>query len=109
VVGGTAVTPIKHDSNNTSLPAQITATLAPTVTGVSTFFDVGSNSDEHLVTNHGFPAVMLAEYAFGSVAPYNNDYQNITLGEGEGFAIVQLTDAGAAGVNYNYVIVFEVF
>jgi hypothetical protein len=89
--GGTAQTPIKHDTNNPNLPAQVTASTGPTDTVTDLFRRVLWSADEPAVgtgTNDELeclPANGLlwdAGYADANVDP-------IVLREGQGLSLRQ--------------------
>ncbi|MCW4048047.1 MAG: hypothetical protein NWE99_10905 [Candidatus Bathyarchaeota archaeon] len=88
--GGTSLTPKKMDSQNPSLPAQITVMEAPTgdATKVATLFPVYLSNDEVITTQFG--AVLCNMMPVYPAIP--KECQDIVLREGEGIQVKQITN-----------------
>lgn len=89
---GTGVTPVALDTNNTALPAQITAyTNSASVVDVSLLWPYTVNNDEiGLTSTTSTPALWLANLAIGSDGSTS---QPITLREGQGLALKNITSS----------------
>lgn len=109
--GGTAVTPVKHDTNSTNLPAQVTSSYADTVlpTIDATFRKAIFSSDEPAVGG-------MTTDEFEGIVPFNifwdGGYQDtnvepIVLREGFGVMVYTLATTGGAG-NADIIIEFTV-
>lgn len=100
--GGTAVTCIKHDTNSTALPAQVTAAYGDTTPGTvdATFRRAQFSTDEALVgtlTNNQLQSFMPLNLFWDS--GYNDsNVEPIVLREGFGISVYTPGIASAAGI-----------
>jgi hypothetical protein len=100
--GGIAVTPVKHDTSSTALPAQVTAAYGDTTPGTvdATFRRVQVSTDEQLVGTltsnqlEGFhPINRLWDSGYG-----DSNVEPIVLREGFGISVYTPGVASAAGI-----------
>lgn len=100
---GTSITPEKMDSSNAELQAEITVRTGATVTEGNTLFPITLANDEILLTGGS------ASNDFRSALNYlpdTDETQKITLREGEGLTVKQITNSAVGA--YNWIIVFTV-
>jgi hypothetical protein len=101
--GGTTVTPIKADTANDNLPAQITVLTNGTPTGPTLLYPFIVTTEEEAATA-AFTKNMFM--AMTNLQPEGLEIQELRLREGEGFAITQIT-ASTVG-SFAWFIVFTV-
>lgn len=102
--GGTAITPVSADSTNTALPAQVTVrTGATSVTESSLLWPYTCTNDEVGATQ-AFPSAQLMQ-ALNSI-PDGNEIQELTLREGEGLTVKQITSSTVG--SFGWLMVFTV-
>jgi hypothetical protein len=88
--GGTAVTPVKADTANTNLPAQVTVLTGATVTAPTLLYPFITTTEEETAT----AALSKNMYqAMTNLQPEGLEIQELRLREGEGFALTQITNA----------------
>ena len=94
---GTDLTPIKQDSTNDDLPAQILLKTGATVTEGSIIFPLVFPDDEMLLTQNS-----MAQQIFSGInwIPEGYELQEFTLREGEGLTIKQITNSTAGNVSW---------
>jgi hypothetical protein len=101
--GGTAVTPVKADTLNDNLPAQITVLTNATLTGPALLYPFIVTTEEEAasaaLTKNMFMAMT-------NLQPEGLEIQELRLREGEGFAISQITSATVG--SFAWFIVFTV-
>lgn len=85
--GGTAITGRPADSANTALPAQVTCRAGPTggATQTYTLFSLGVNGEETLAGHAILPMI--------NWVPEGPNIQEITLNEGQGCYVQQITNS----------------
>lgn len=89
--GGTSITPVKADSANDALPAGVTVrTGATSVTESSLLWPYTCTNDEVGATQ-AFPSAQLMQ-AMNSI-PDGNEIQELTLNQGEGMTVKQITSS----------------
>jgi len=100
---GTDITPIKQDSLNADIPAQVLIKTTATVTEGAILFPLVFPDDEMLLTQNS-----MAQQVYSGVnwIPEGYELQEYTLREGEGLTIKQIT-ASTAG-NVSWIVVFSV-
>lgn len=101
--GGTAVTPVKADSLNDNLPAQITVLTNGTLTSPTLLYPFIVTTEEETATA-AFTKNMFM--AMTNLQPEGLEIQELRLREGEGFAVSQITNATVG--SYAWFIVFTV-
>lgn len=99
--GGSNLTPLKHDSNNGDVPAQILLKTGATVTEGVLLFPLIFPDDEMLLTQNSATQQI---YSGINWIPEGIEIQEITLNEGEGMTIKQITNS-TAGIT-TWIIVF---
>lgn len=90
VSGGTDLTPVKHDTINDDIPAQILIKTGATVTDGALLFPLIFPDDEMLLTQNS-----MAQQIFSGInwIPEGLEIQEFTLNEGEGVTIKQITSS----------------
>lgn len=90
VSGGTDLTPVKHDTINDDIPAQILIKTGATVTDGALLFPLIFPDDEMLLTQNS-----MAQQIFSGInwIPEGLEIQGFTLNEGEGVTIKQITSS----------------
>lgn len=101
--GGTGVTPVKADTVNADLPAQITVLTNATLTSPTLLYPFVITSEEETATA-AFTKNMFM--AMTNLQPEGLEIQELRLRAGEGFAISQITNATVG--TYAWFIVFTV-
>lgn len=93
---GTALTAQKVDSNNANLPAQILVATAATITEGALLFPYMTLTEEQAVTQ---PLTIAMFQQFQNVLLESPELQELTLREGEGMTVKQITaiTAGSLG------------
>lgn len=100
--GGTTITPAALDSDNTALPAQVTARTKPSgATTQATLFFINGSSEETS------PYAGLASQLIHLPRDANGDTQAIVLRSGRGLKIDQTTSSGIGNVNVVLVVTVE--
>lgn len=101
--GGTDITPIKQDSLNDDLPAQILIKTTATVTEGAIIFPLIFPDDEMLLTQASG-----AQQLFSGInwIPEGLELQEYTLREGEGLTIKQITNSTVG--NVTWIVLFSV-
>lgn len=99
--GGSDLTPLKHDSSNSDIPSQILIKTGATVTEGVLLFPLVFPDDEMLLTQNS-----VAQQIFSGInwIPEGIEIQEVTLNEGEGMTIKQVT-ASTVGIT-TWIIVF---
>ena len=99
--GGSDLTPLKHDLSNNDIPAQILLKTGATVTEGSLLFPLIFPDDEMLLTQNS-----MAQQIFSGInwIPEGIEIQEVTLNEGEGITIKQVTNS-TVGIT-TWIIVF---
>lgn len=87
---GTAITPASMDSNNPSLPAQITVNTNGTITESTLLYPFVTQSDEVTAANTAV-ANYLTQY--GNLMLESMEMQEVRLREGQGFTVKQITSS----------------
>ena len=100
---GTLITPEKADSNNAALPAQITVRTGAGVTEGNILWPYTCTNDEVGATQ-AFASAQLMQ-ALNSV-PDGNEIQELTLREGEGLTVKQITSTAVG--SFGWLMVFTV-
>lgn len=100
--GGTTLTPRPMDSQNTSLPAQVTARVKPTGGAASSYTLLSPNTS----SEETIPYASLASTLNHVSATTHLALQEIAIREGEGIRLVQTTNSSAGSTNT--VIIFTV-
>jgi len=101
--GGTSITPVKSNTLNDNLPAQITVAAGPTVGGASIMFPWMSLSEENPTTN----AVSQAVYQQATnILMEGGPIQEFTLREGEGMSVAQAINSTVG--TFGWILVFTV-
>ena len=100
---GTNITPVKQDSNNADLPAQVLIKTTATVTEGAILFPLIFPDDEMLLTQNS-----MSQQIFSGInwIPEGFELQEYALREGEGVTIKQIT-ASTAG-NVTWIVLFSV-
>lgn len=100
---GTDITPIKQDSLNSDLPAQVLIKTTATVTEGAILFPLVFPDDEMLLTQNS-----MAQQIFSGInwIPEGYELQEYTLREGEGLTIKQITNSTAGTVSW--IVLFSV-
>lgn len=101
--GGTDLTPIAQDTNNLSIPSEVLFKTNATVTEGSLLFPLIMSNDELLLTQNSMAQNLLAGINW---IPEGFEVQELTLREGEGFTIRQITN-NATGI-FTWLILFSV-
>lgn len=102
--GGTVITPQSADSQNPSLPAEITSrTGATAVTEGALLFPLAYSNDE-IGATQAFPSSILLQGL--NFIPEGIETQEIRLRPGEGIALKQITSSTVG--SFSYLIVFTV-
>lgn len=91
--GGTAINPVKHDSNNENFPAQIVASSAQSVTTSSLFLRTFWSSDEPAAVTISLDEIMTipAFTKIWDVSYSDTNIQPIVCRENEGLALMNIT------------------
>lgn len=91
--GGTAITPVKHDSNNESFPAQIVASSNMSVTNENLMIRSFWSSDEPAAGTISIDEIQTipAMNLIWDVAYSGTNVEPITLREGYGLALINIT------------------
>ncbi len=101
--GGTTITPVKADTLNANLPAQVTCLTNATLTGNTRLYPFVITTEEETataaLTKNNFMAMM-------NLQPEGGEIQELRLREGEGFSISQVTNATVG--SYAWLVVFTV-
>jgi hypothetical protein len=100
---GTDITPLKQDSLNDDLPAQVLVKTTATVTEGAILFPLVFPDDEMLLTQNSMSQQL---YSGINWIPEGFELQEYTLNEGEGITIKQITNSTAGTVSW--IIVFSV-
>lgn len=87
---GTAITPATMDTNNPSLPAQITVNTNGTITESTLLYPFVTQSDEVTAANTAV-ANYLTQY--GNLMLESMEMQEVRLREGQGFTVKQVTSS----------------
>lgn len=101
--GGTAVTPEKLDSDNANLPAGITVGTGRTVTEGNVLFPWLASSEEETAV------VALSKSLFQqavNILMEGNEIQELTLREGQGMTVKQITSSAVG--SFGWILVFTV-
>jgi hypothetical protein len=101
--GGTAITPVALDTANASLPAQVTVRTGATVTEGSLLFPYISLNEEETVTQTLTKAF---QGQFENLLFEGIDLQPLTLREGEGVSVKQITSSTVG--SFGWIVVFTV-
>lgn len=101
---GTQITPEASDSNNAALPAGVTVRTGATVTEGNILWAQVYSSEEVAANTSQLIASTLN--AFINNLPEGNEIQEITLREGQGFTVKQIT-ASTVG-SYGWILVFTI-
>lgn len=88
--GGTVVTPVSMDSDNTALPAQVTCLTNGTPTGPSLLYPFIVTTEEETATA---PLSKNLFQAMTNLQPEGAEIQELRLREGQGFSISQATNS----------------
>lgn len=100
--GGSVITPVKADSANAALPAGVTVrTGATAVTESSLLWPYTCTNDEVGATQ-AFPSAQLMQ-ALNSI-PDGNEIQELTLNQGEGMTVKQITSSTVG--SFGWLMVF---
>lgn len=93
---GTDLTPIKQDSLNSDIPAQVLLKTTATVTEGAIIFPLVFPDDEMLLTQNS-----MAQQIFAGInwIPEGYELQEYTLREGEGITIKQITNSTAGNMS----------
>jgi hypothetical protein len=100
---GTAVTPLSADSGQVALPAQITCKTGATVTEGALWFPITVANDEVGATQ-AFPSSQLM--AGFNWVPEGSEIKEITLNEGEGITVKQITSSIVG--SFSWLLVFVI-
>ena len=100
---GTVITPQAADSSNAALPAQVTVRTGATVTEGALLWPYTCASDEVGATQ-AFPSAQLMQ-ALNSI-PEGDEVQELTLREGEGLTIKQITSSTVG--SFSWLMVFTI-
>jgi len=93
--GGTTLTPRALDSDNASLPSQVTARTSPTGGATTNHLWLSINTSSEETLPYGSLSSNINHIAF-ALSP---DIQNITLREGQGIKIDQTTSSSVGSTN----------
>jgi hypothetical protein len=99
---GTDITPLKQDSTNDDLPAQVLVKTTATVTEGAILFPLVFPDDEMLLTQNSMSQQL---YSGINWIPEGFELQEYTLNEGEGITIKQITNSTAGTVSW--IVVFS--
>ena len=100
---GTAITPQAMDSTSPSIPAQIVVASGATITDGPLLWPYLAASDEAGATQ-AFPSTQIMQ--FGNLMMEGNEIQEMTLREGEGFSVKQITSSTVG--SFAWIVVFTV-
>jgi hypothetical protein len=100
---GTDITPLKQDSTNDDLPAQVLVKTTATVTEGAILFPLVFPDDEMLLTQNSMSQQL---YSGINWIPEGFELQEYTLNEDEGITIKQITNSTAGTVSW--IVVFSV-
>jgi hypothetical protein len=100
---GTAVTPQSMDTTNAALPAQVTVTTGGTVTEGALLFPWITVNDEVGATN-AFPTSVTQ--ALGNIMMEGAETQELTLREGQGMTVKQITSTTVG--TFGWILVFTI-
>lgn len=100
---GTDITPVKLDSANDDIPAQVLIKTTATVTEGAIIFPLVFPDDEMLLTQNSMSQQI---YSGVNWIPEGYELQEYTLREGEGLTIKQITNSTAGTVSW--IVVFSV-
>lgn len=100
---GTAITPVPMDSASAALPAQVAVATGATVTDGAFLWPFTTTNDEVGATN-AFPSTQIQQ--FGNIMMEGDEIQELTLHEGEGFAVKQITSTTVG--TFGWIAVFTV-
>lgn len=100
---GTDITPVKLDTANDDLPAQVLVKTTATVTEGAIIFPLIFSDKEMLLTQNS-----MSQQIFSGInwIPEGYELQEYTLREGEGLTIKQITNSTAGTVSW--IVVFSV-
>jgi len=100
---GTTITPVSFDTINAALPAGITVRTGGTITDGSLLFPFMGLSEEETATQ----ALTKASFhQFMNILMEGNEIQELTLREGEGMTVKQITSSTVGSVGW--ILVFTV-
>ena len=102
VSGGTAITPVTVDSDDT-LPAGITVATGATVTESSLLYPITTQNDEITAAN---TAVANYFMQLTNLQPEGSEIKELRLRPGEGFTVKQITSSTVG--SFAWLIVFTV-
>ena len=102
--GGSTVTPVSADSANATLPAQITVRSAATSVTESTLLFPLTYTNDEVGATQAFPTAQLM--AGLNWFPEGAEVQEVSLREGEGLTIKQITNSSVG--QFAWLIVFTV-